>query len=116
MIWKSANVLDRELQGLDQKQIIEVFVTAIDQGDINIAGKTIDSGKDISLILKKLGTIKGIRVNRIEKVKENIFRVDLYFIVSGSNKEIHKNMLLTTRRINSCWKIDPQSLEPLIYF
>jgi hypothetical protein len=72
MIWKSANILNQKLKALDQKQIIEVFVTAIDQGEINIAGKVIYPEKDVRLLLKELSSNIGyVRIGRIEKIKGN---------------------------------------------
>ncbi|MEN6327879.1 MAG: hypothetical protein ABFD18_16940 [Syntrophomonas sp.] len=114
MIWKSANILDQKLQGLNQQQVIEVFVTAVEQGAMDIAGKTINSGKDVRPLLKVLSTIEYIRIGGIEKVKENSFSVELYLVFKNSKKEISRNLLVTTRRIKSCWKIDAQSLEPLV--
>ncbi|MEN6460514.1 MAG: hypothetical protein ABFC94_03980 [Syntrophomonas sp.] len=113
MIWKSANILDQKLQGMDQQQVIEVFVTALDQGEMHIAGKMIDSGKDVRPLLKVLSTIEYIRIGSIEKVKENSLSVELYLVFKNSKKEISRNLLVTTRRIKSCWKIDARSLEPL---
>jgi hypothetical protein len=112
MIWKSANILNQKLKALDQKQIIEVFVTAIDQGEINIAGKVIYSEKDVRPLLKELSSNIGyVRIGRIEKIKGNNFKVDLNLVLKDSKNEINKKVLVIMRRINDCWKIDLQSVK-----
>lgn len=114
MIWKSANVLNQQLQALNQKQIIEVFVAAVDQGEINIAEKVIYSKKNVRPMLKELTSNIGyVRIGSIEKIKENNYKVDLYFAFKDSNKQINKKVLINMRRINGCWKVDITSAKLL---
>jgi len=114
MIWKAANVLDQQFALLNPQEIVALFVTVIDQNDLKIAAKLIDSADNIEPLLKNLETINNIKADKINKAEEDRFRVDLRVVFKDSNKEFRKNVLINTVKKEAYWKIDAQSLMQLI--
>lgn len=110
MIWKSANILDAQLQSLSSREAVEVLLTAIGQNELGIAGKLIDSEGDIQPLLEKLQKINGLRVDKIQNADGNSFNVELRVVFYDSNREFRHNILINTIRKDNCWKIDPQTI------
>ncbi|PKM78210.1 MAG: hypothetical protein CVU90_02770 [Firmicutes bacterium HGW-Firmicutes-15] len=114
MIWKAANVLDQQLALLNPQEIVGVFITAIDQKDMKIAAKLIDSTDNIEPLLRSLETIDNIKADKINKVEGNRFRVDLRLVFNNSKNEIRKNIVINTIEKEEYWKIEAQSLTDLL--
>ncbi|MDD3364970.1 MAG: hypothetical protein PHZ03_08325 [Syntrophomonas sp.] len=114
MIWKAANLLDQQLVLLNSQEIVAVFFTAIDQNDIKIAAKLIDSTDNIEPLLRKLETINSIKTDKINKAEGNRFRVDLRVVFKNSKDEIRKNIIINTVEKEVYWKIEAQSLTDLL--
>lgn len=114
MIWKAANILDQQLALLNPQEIVAIFITAIDQNDMKIAAKLIDSGDNIEPLLRNLETINSIKADRIKKTEENKFRVDLRVVFKDSKNEIRKNVGISTIEKEVYWKIEAQSLIDLL--
>lgn len=94
MIWKAANILDQQLQLLPPQEIIKVFVTAIDQNEINIVRKLIYYEGNLEPLLKNLESIENIKINKITQAEGNTFKVDLRVVLKNSNQEFRKSVLV----------------------
>jgi hypothetical protein len=114
MIWKAANVLDQQFALLNSQEIVAVFINAVDQNDIKIAGKLIDSVDSIEPLLRKLETINTLKADRINKLEDNKFRVELRVVFKDSKNEICKSIIINTVKKEGCWKIEAQSLNDLL--
>ncbi len=114
MIWKAANVLDQQLALLKPQEIVAVFITAIDQNDMKIAAKLIDSTNSIEPLLSKLESINSIKADKINKAEGNRFKLDLRVVFRDSNNEIRKSIVINTVEKEVYWKIEAQSLTDLL--
>lgn|GEM_PF-401987 len=114
MIWKAANVLDQQLEALTPAEIIAVFFTAVDQHELNIAAKLIDSDVDIEPLLKNLDNIVNIKADNIRNITGNTFNVNLSVIFNDSNREFRKNIVITTTAQKTYWQIEANSINPLL--
>ncbi len=114
MIWKAANVLDQQLEELTPAEIIAVFFTAVDQHELNIAAKLINSDVDIEPLLKNLDNIVNIKADNIRSITGNTFSVSLSMIFNDSNREFRKNIVITTTAQKTYWQIEANSINPLL--
>lgn len=105
MIWKTAGILDRELKLLEPEDIIRVFVVAMDQGDNKIAGKVMSGSKEDELSLA-VAEIKYIRLDKIEKKEDNLYRVGIRLALKGSSREYLKNVEVKILQKDGAWLID----------
>jgi len=105
MIWKAAGILDRELKLLEPEDIIRVFVVAMDQGESKIAGKVMSGGKEDELSLA-VAEIKYIRIDKIEKKEDNLYRVGIRLALKGSSREYLKNVEVKFLQKDGAWLID----------
>lgn len=105
MIWKTAGILDRELKLLEPEDIIRVFVVAMDQGESKIAGKVMSGGKEDELSLA-VAEIKYIRIDKIEKKEDNLYRVGIRLALKGSSREYLKNVEVKILQKDGAWLID----------
>lgn len=104
MIWKSANVLDQQLTTLSPERIIGLFITAINQGEIKIARKLINSSQDFGPYFKN---VKYMQADRIEKIKQNTYRVDVRVVLLNSSDEIKKKLIVTmSKKSKPYWQIN----------
>lgn len=114
MIWKSAGIVEEQLKLLEPRQTIEVLLSALDQGEINISGQLIDFGKNNSLLLLDLANIKKIRPYRIDSIKEDTFSVDVRVVFKDEDKEYSKMLKICTVKRDSGWKVLPDSISSLL--
>lgn len=114
MIWKSANVLDQQLQLLNPGDIIAVFFTAVDQHELNIAGKLINSNVDIEPLLKSLDSIKSIKADNIRNIDGNSFSANIRVIFNDANREFRKEMVINMSEKEPFWQIEANSISPLL--
>jgi hypothetical protein len=114
MIWKAANMLDQQFALLNPQEIVAVFFTAIDQNDIKIVGKLMDSSDNIEPWLRKLEGINSIKADRINTVEGKRFRVDLRVVYKDSKNEVRKKMVINMVEKKPYWKIEAQSLADLL--
>ncbi|MFZ5633112.1 MAG: hypothetical protein ACOY40_09730 [Bacillota bacterium] len=117
MVWKAAGRVDEQLVSLPPRRVIDVFFTALDQGEASIAGKAVDAGSVYSALLPEgFLEINSVRVDKVVKGNDkNSFNVSVWVVYRGSDRECKKNMLITMINIeNKGWKIEPQSLLPLL--
>lgn len=114
MIWKSANVINQKLKDLPPGEIINVFFTAVDQGELDIAARLINGQSNISPFLEEFKNIKYIKVYKVKEIKENVFSVDIYIVHKGSDRQFNKNLIISTIKSESGWKINADSLLGLI--
>ena len=116
MIWKAANKLEEQLLSLSPEEVIIVFFTAIDQGEIGIAQKTIDNNsKYATTLLKGIEDIKSIHLSNITNKDQNTFSLDISVSYGDLSRECRtKLQIILINRMNQGWKIDPQSMLPLL--
>ena len=115
MVWKAANKVNEQLQTLTPEKTIEVFFTAVDQGEVNIAGKVVDADtEDAALLLKGISDIESVRVHRIDQLDRNSFTVCVGVVYQGSGEEYVMNLELKLSQIkNHGWTINSQTMLPL---
>lgn len=116
MVWKAANKVDEQLATLSPQSIVNVFFSAIAQSEWDIAGKAIDhQSKYADLLLESIKSIKSIRLDEINNKDKKIFYVDVWLVYEDSDKEYRKQISINMiNRKNLGWKIDPQTLIPLV--
>jgi len=114
MIWKAGNVLDQQLHLLSPSEIIAVFFTAVDQHELNIAGKLINSDVDIEPLLIGLDSIKNIKADNIKNVSGNIFNVNIRVIFNDSTREFRKEIVINTVGKEPFRQIEAKSISPLL--
>ncbi len=96
------------------QDIIDVFFTAIDQGEEDIARKVIDDKSKYAVeLLKGIEGIKSVRVDRIKNEDQNSFNVDVGVVYRDSYNEYRKNMMIFMNKRETGWKIDPRSMLAL---
>jgi hypothetical protein len=113
MIWKAANILDEQLALLEPQEIASVFISAIDQNDIKMAGKLIDAADNIEPLLEKLETIQDLKADRISKGEDNRIKVELRIIFKNTKSEVRKNIIMDMVK-QDYWKIQASSLNSLL--
>ncbi len=114
MIWKSADIVDQHINSLEAIDTIDVFLAAVDQGEIIIAGKLLDTGSSNTLLLLNLASITDIKSYKISPIDDNTFQVEVRLIYNNSATSYNKNLLIKTIQSNSKWKIDSQTLTSLL--
>lgn len=116
MVWKAANKVNEQLQTLTPEKTIEVFFTAVDQGEVNIAGEVVDADtEDAALLLKGVLDIESVRVHGIDQIDRNNFTVCVGVVYQGSSEEYVKNLeLKLTQSKNHGWIINSQTMLPLL--
>ncbi len=112
MIWKSANILDKQLGALSPEETMTVFFTALNQGDKTISTRIIDS-KD-EACWKILQEIESIRVISIAPNNNNCFSVGLRLKYKDDTTEINRIFVIKLSKKSSGWKIDPDSFSQLL--
>lgn len=112
MIWKSANILDEKLKSLSAEKTMEVFFTALNQGDKTITTKIIASQDEVCW--KQLQEIESVRINAIVKYDDkNNYRVNLRVKYKEAPGEINQKILIKLSQKASLWEIEPYSLTAL---
>jgi len=114
MIWKAGNVLDQQLEPLTPAEIIAVFFTAVDQHEMNIAGKLINTTVDLEPLLKNLDSIENIKADNIKNIAENSYSVSISVVFNDSNREFRKNLVINTVAQKTYWQIEANSINPLM--
>lgn len=113
MIWKAAGLLDQQIKQLEARETVAVFLAAIDQGEINIAGRMLDFCN--SLLLLNLANIEDIKAYDITAVDEDTFGVNTRIKYRNSSSSYYnKNFQLDTVKLNSVWKIESATLSDLL--
>ena len=113
MIWKSANMLDDHFQTLGPEDIIAVFFIAIDQQELNIVSKLLNTEVNVKPLLKNLEMIESIKIDKIKNIEGNTFSVDIRMVYKDTNREFRKNISINTTEKMPYWKIDANSIIPL---
>ena len=116
MVWKAANIVDQQVLALNSQQTIEMFLAAVDQGDLSIASKAVDKdAKDATLLLDGVTDIDSLKLFKIRKVNLDSYAVCVGVIYKDSPQLYEKNLTLKlSHRKNHGWIIDPQTLLPLL--
>ncbi len=113
MIWKAAGLLDQQLALLKPQEIVAVFISALDQNDLKIAGKLIDSADNIEPLLRDLENIKDIKADKITKAEDNKFIVEVRIKFKSTNYEVRKIIVVSTVETRSHGKIAAPSVNDL---
>lgn len=113
MIWKSADILDRQLQTLSPPETIQVFFTAVNQGDKIICTEII-AAKD-QACWKILKEIEYIRITSMGKKDNHRYSLNLRVKYIDSRSETSQSIIIELSQKGSGWKIDPNALLALQY-
>ncbi len=114
MIWRSAGLLDQHLSSLTAIDTVDVFLAAVDQGEIIIAGRLLDTGSRNTLLLLDLANIDNIQSYDITSVDENTFQTNVRLIYQNSSTAYNKNLLIETIKRDTNWRIKSKSLIPML--
>ncbi len=114
MIWKSAGLLDQQFNSLPAIDTIDVFLAAVDQGEIIIAGKLLDTGSRNTLLLLDLANIDDIKAYDITPLDDNTFQTNVRLIYKDSSTLYNKSLLIETTQRGKKFSIQSQSLIPLL--
>ncbi len=114
MVWKAGNIVDQQLQSLTPAEILTVFFAALNQHELNIAGKLVNSENDIMPMMENLGSIETIRAENIKKVAENSYSISVSIIFNDSNREYRKNMVVHLVAQKAYWQIEANVINILL--
>jgi hypothetical protein len=112
MVWKAAHVVEKQIKTLGPEDSIRLFFTAIDQGEMKLAGSLLD-GEEVA-ILKLFRDYDYIRVSGITKLSDNNYKASVLLGYDGSRKQLRKDIPLKLIKKNSYWHIDVSSIMPLL--
>jgi hypothetical protein len=113
MVWKAANVVEKQIKTLGPEDSIKLFFTAIDQGEMKLAGSLLD-GEEESAILELFRSYDYIRVSAITRLNDNIFKVNVLLGYDSGRKQLQKDISLKMVKKNSYWHIDVGSIVVLL--
>jgi hypothetical protein len=113
MVWKAANVVEKQIKTLGPEDSIKLFFTAIDQGEMKLAGSLLD-GEEEAAILELFRNYDYIRVSTITRHNDNIFKVNVLLGYDGGRKQLRKDISLKMVKKNSYWHIDVGSIVVLL--
>lgn len=113
MIWKSANILDKQLKSISCEKTMEIFFTALNQGDKTISTKIIASQDQACW--KVLREIESIRVCSIAKHDDqnSEYLVSLRVKYKNAPAEISQKIIIKLSKEGSVWEIKPETLFEL---
>lgn len=113
MVWKAANVVEKQIKTLGPEDSIKLFFTAIDQGETKLAGSLLD-GEEEAAILELFRGYDYIRVSAITRVTDNNYKVNVLLGYDNGRKQLRKDIPLRTIKKNSYWHIDVGSIVVLL--
>lgn len=113
MVWKAADVVEKQIKTLGPEDSIRLFFTAIDQGEIKIAGSLLD-GEDEAAILELFRDYDYIRVSAITRLTDNNYKVNILLGYDGGRKQLRKDIPLRLVKKNAYWHIDVGSIVVLL--
>jgi len=113
MVWKAANVVEKQIKTLGPEDSIKLFFTAIDQGEMKLAGSLLD-GEEEAAILELFRNYDYIRVSAITRLNDNIFKVNVLLGYDSGRKQLQKDISLKMVKKNSYWHIDVGSIVVLL--
>jgi len=87
MIWKAAGIVEQQLSQLEERQIVEVFFTALDQNDRFITGSLLPPGEEADKVLHSMNSLANVKVEQIKKLQEAEYKVTLRTVFQGSGRE-----------------------------
>ncbi len=113
MVWKAAHVVEKQIKTLGAEDSIRLFFTAIDQGEIKIAGSLLD-GEEEAAILELFRDYDYIRVSNITRLTDNNYKVKVLLGYDGGRKQLRKDIPLRMIKKNAYWHIDVGSIVVLL--
>jgi hypothetical protein len=113
MVWKAANMVEKQIKTLEPEDTIRLFFTAIDQGEIKLAGSLLD-GEEDTAILELFRDYDYIRVSGITRLSDNNYKANILLGYDGGRKQLRKDIPLRMIKKNSYWHIDVGSIVVLL--
>lgn len=113
MVWKAADVVEKQIKTLGPEDNIRLFFTAIDQGEMKIAGSLLD-GEEEAAILELFRDYDYIRISAITRLTDNNYKVNVLLGYDGGRKQLRKDIPLRMIKKNSYWHIDVGSIVVLL--
>jgi hypothetical protein len=114
MVWKAANVLEKQIETMGPEDTIRLFFTAIDQGELKVAGRLLDGGEGEAAILKLFSNYDYVKVYEINKMTDNTFEVGVLLVYDGGRQQCQKAIPVKVIKKSSHWKIDTRSIGLLL--
>lgn len=113
MVWKAANIVEKQIRTLGPEDSIRLFFTALDQGEMKLAGSLLD-GNEEAAVLELFRNYDYIRVSAITRLTDNNFKVNVLLGYDGGRKQLRKDIPLRMIKKNSYWHIDVSSIVVLL--
>lgn len=114
MVWKAANVVKDQVKTLGPEDTIRLFFTAVDQGELRLAGGLLNGKEREGAILKLFQDYDYIRTYEITKLAEDTFEVSVLLGYDHGRKQIRKVIPVNVIKKDSGWKIDVGSVVVLL--
>lgn len=112
MIWKAAGILDQQLKTLTAEKTIEVFVTALHQGDKTIATRMITSRQETCW--KILKDIEAVWINAVVRNdQDQSWRLQLRVKYRTAPSAVNQTVMIKMHKTPAGWKIAPEALLDL---
>lgn len=113
MVWKAAHMVEKQIKTLGPEDTIRLFFTAIDQGEMKIAGSLLE-GEEDTAILELFRDYDYIRVSAITGLTDNNYKVNVLLGYDGGRKQLRKDIPLRLVKKNAYWHIDVGSIVVLL--
>lgn len=114
MVWKAANVMEQQLQTLTPADIIAVFFISLNQHELNIAEKLVNSQDEVKPLIQNLACIETIKADNIKHISGNSYSVNVILVFNDSNREYRKNMVVNMTAQKAYWQIDANVINQLL--
>jgi hypothetical protein len=114
MVWRAAGVIDEQLRLSSAKQLVLIFLAALDQKEESVVIKTTEPGAYQNLLLLELQSLESIKVIDIKEFGDNLFQVRLRKQLLGSSQQIIQEKELKTLKKGGQWEVTRESAELLL--
>ncbi len=114
MVWKAGGVLDEQIIKMNQEGIINLFFTAINQQEYNIAGRLIHADLDINPLLLQFEQISKVKVEKITALDDHNYNVLVRIVFTDSNHEIREELMVRIIGNQPPWSIAASSMIGLV--
>lgn len=113
MTWKAAGMIEEKLTAMDSRSLLEVVLTAIDQGDQLITSYII-VGADTAAFLQDMQTIQSLQVSEIKEIDYRSFKVTARAAYKGVSKNRLCTLYVTVGEPDPFYKIPVECFRELV--
>lgn len=115
MVWKAAGQVDQKLSTLAPREVVDVFLAALDNDEKATALRLVGTGDVGTQVADGLEKIEDIRIYSIEEIDEYSYRADIRVLSRGSAQEWTPDLQLNIIKVQGQYRLDPISIEPLLH-